>query len=90
MYYIGFCPSCEQGTLGIRICSSLQDLVILCDECDALWLTPETSVSPHFPQQPALPCPACEGNLTAPPAHWAELGELFERGWLAYIKGEAD
>lgn len=90
MYYTGICPACEQGTLGLRICSSQQDLVILCDECDALWLSPDTSTPPLFPDQPELPCPACEGNLMDPPAHWASLGELFQRGWLPAVKGETD
>lgn len=90
MYYTGICPACEQGTLGLRICSSQQDLVILCDECDALWLSPDTSAPPLFPDQPELPCPACEGNLMDPPAHWASLGELFQRGWLPAVKGETD
>ncbi|QDU06331.1 hypothetical protein V6x_60830 [Gimesia chilikensis] len=90
MYYIGICPACEQGALGLRICSSQLDLVILCDECDALWISSDTSVSPVFPEQPDLPCPSCKGNLSVPPAHWAGLGEIYERGWLDCVRGMAD
>jgi len=90
MYYVGICPKCEQGTLGIRICSTQEDLVILCDECDALWLPAALTAEPVFPKQPDLPCPCCDGNLLNPPAHWASLGEIYAKGWLSSVTGEAD
>ncbi|MCA9015513.1 MAG: hypothetical protein KDA77_09315 [Planctomycetaceae bacterium] len=88
MYYVGTCPFCEQGKLGIRICSQAGDVLILCDECDALWLSPEISAQPVFPEQPALPCPCCQGNLTNAPAHWANFGEIYQKGWISTVKGE--
>jgi len=90
MYYVGTCPFCEQGSLGIRICSKAGDAVILCDECDALWLSPELKGKPAFLEEPDLPCPYCPGNLTESPACWASMGEIIERGWIATIKGETD
>lgn len=90
MYYVGTCPFCEQGSLGIRICSKAEDVVILCDECDALWLSADLTKKPAFPEQPDLPCPYCQGNLTDPPAHWASFGEIYQRGWIASVKGETD
>ncbi|WP_298869096.1 hypothetical protein [uncultured Gimesia sp.] len=90
MYYIGTCPFCEQGNLGVRICSKIEHTVILCDECDALWLSPEITEKPVFLEEPNLPCPNCLGNLTDAPARWSSLGEIFMRGWISAIKGETD
>ncbi|WP_339730169.1 hypothetical protein [uncultured Gimesia sp.] len=88
MYYVETCPFCEQGNLGVRICSLAGDVVILCDECDALWLSTEISDPPAFPEQPDLPCPCCQGNLTDAPAHWASFGEIYQKGWVSIVKGE--
>tara|TARA_R110002095_G_scaffold210856_1_gene198393 strand:+ start:515 stop:787 length:273 start_codon:yes stop_codon:yes gene_type:complete len=88
MYYVGTCPFCEQGSLGIRICSKAGDVVLLCDECDALWLSTRLTEKPLFPREPDLPCPCCPGNLTESPSHWADLGEIYQRGWVAAVKGE--
>lgn len=88
MFYLGTCSVCEQGNLGIRICSLAEDAVIICDECDALWLSTDLSQAPVFPEQPDLPCPQCNGNLIEPPAHWARFGEVYQRGWIAAIQGE--
>lgn len=88
MFYVGTCPFCEQGRLGVRICNKAGDAVILCDECDAMWLSPEINAPPAFPEQPNLPCPCCPGNLTDDPAHWASFGEIYQKGWISAVKGE--
>lgn len=90
MYYVGTCPFCEQGNLGVRVCSQAEHAVILCDECEAIWLDPELVGKPVFHKEPELPCPYCQGNLMNSPACWASMGEIFKRGWLATIKGETD
>lgn len=88
MYYVGICPFCEQGNLGIRICSKEGDVVILCDECDALWLSIDLKSKPLFPEQPNLPCPCCKGNLSDDPARWANFGEIYIKDWIHLVKGE--
>lgn len=90
MFYIGTCPFCEQGNLGVRICSKDCDAVILCDECEALWRSPDVSRNPVIPEQPNLPCPYCRGNLVDSPAHWAQFSEVYRLGWISAIKGEQD
>ena len=90
MYYVGTCPFCEQGNLGIRICSKESDVVILCDECDAVWLSTNLESKPLFPEQPLLPCPFCQGNLSEHPAHWANFEEIYMNDWIHSIKGETD
>lgn len=88
MYYVGTCSVCEQGNLGIRICSKEADALILCDECDALWLSTDLTDLPLFLEQPNLPCPCCPGNLTDSSAHWASFREIYKKGWIDAVKGE--
>ena len=36
MYYVGFCRICGTGPLGLRECGGCGEVVVLCDECDAV------------------------------------------------------
>ncbi len=75
MHYVGFCSSCGVGVLGVRLCAG-GDVVALCDECDAVWLTPDVYGEVHFPAQPDLPCPTCNQSLVHEPARWATMDDL--------------
>jgi hypothetical protein len=87
MYYIGSCPVCEQGNLGIRICSGLQHGIVLCDECDAMWLDADLSRPPFFLNAPRLPCLHCGASLVNSPAHWATWDEILRLGWQSHVVG---
>ncbi|MCA9110702.1 MAG: hypothetical protein KDA52_12185 [Planctomycetaceae bacterium] len=87
MYYVGLCPLCEEGLLGIRICGS--QAWVLCDECDALWANP-----PHENEEPLIVqadprCPDCGHSLWNEPAHWADRQEVTDAGWWENVAGEA-
>lgn len=43
----------------MKVCRSCGELVGLCDECDAMWMVPDTATLPIFPSQPDVPCPFC-------------------------------
>ena len=88
MYYIGSCPVCEQGDLGIRICSGLGHGIVLCDECDAMWLGPELSCPPFFLNTPEMPCIHCGASLIQPPARWASWDEVQQLGWQTAVGGQ--
>ncbi len=91
MFYIGECPSCGGGNLGIRLCSETRkDLMVLCDECDACWLTVDITLRPIFPAQPELPCPICTASLHSDSSRWATKDEVNQRGWLEFVKGEGE
>jgi len=62
----------------------------MCDECDAVWLDFQLQDGPHFPKQPALPCPGEGSSLRAPPAHWADRTEVDAAGWGGAVLGETD
>jgi len=90
MHYVGFCPVCGGGLLGVRACAGPAHLVILCDECDALWQTPEISDLPQFPEQPDLPCPECGAQLRAGRSRWATRGEIESAGWAGFLIDEEE
>lgn len=82
MLYVGFCRVCKTGPLGLRVCGSCDELVILCDECDAVWTVADVTEAPSFTDDPALPCPHCGGSLVEPPSHWADPAEVDKTAWL--------
>jgi hypothetical protein len=90
MYYIGFCPVCEQGALGIRVCSGLGHGVVLCDECDAMWLSLDLTRPAVFLSAAGLTCLHCGGSLDEPPAHWATWDELERLGWQTSVQGQGE
>jgi hypothetical protein len=87
LFYVGFCPVCGEGTLGVRICGGPGHAVILCDECDAVWPTVDVTQTPVFPAQPQLPCPHCGATLVGGSAHWAAAAEIRQVGWQDAVIG---
>jgi hypothetical protein len=90
MFYVGFCPVCEGGAVGIRICGSVKHAIFLCDECDALWTKPDLEDDAAFPEQPHLPCPHCGTSLWEQPAHWASREDVATFGLQESVQGEFD
>jgi len=87
MYYVGICPQCEEGLLGIRVCGAQS--VVLCDECDALWSQPLAEDNQPLMMQADPPCPECGASLWDEQAHWAERLEVENTGWWGQVVGEA-
>jgi hypothetical protein len=87
MHHAGKCPRCEQGLLGLRVCAGGAHVVLMCDECDAVWTTPDTKQRPLYLDQPRLPCPTCRQPLRDEPAHWAEATEIEQHGWSDAVQG---
>ncbi len=88
MHYVGTCRCCGQGLLGIRICCEDEIGLILCEECEAIWLEPTCTGTPLFPQQPDSCCPRCGRSLWQPPSHWASGDEVDRLGWAEYVLGD--
>ncbi len=55
----------------------------MCDECEALWLTPSTDASRCFPDACDPKCPICDQPLYGEQAHWSHSEELPGTEWLA-------
>src|SRR5581483_9602336 len=94
MYYAtALCPVCKGGAVGFRKCSDCSTLVLVCDECDAVWLrpdgiTPETAV---FPSSPEFRIEALDCSIgTGSGSRWATLEEIRAAQQEAFVAGEGD
>jgi hypothetical protein len=73
--HIGECPVCVDGLCRVRVCEDEQGrrhLYAMCDECDALWVRPDTSSSKVYPRGEEPLCPLCSRPLYGLQARWAE------------------
>ncbi|WP_283444227.1 hypothetical protein [Noviherbaspirillum suwonense] len=84
------CPICRTGMLGVRRCADGKNFVVMCDECETVWASPEhislmnaLDVSPPKFEVAELGV-AVAGGL----AEWADHEEIDTRGWAKYVKGE--
>lgn len=91
-YYVDVkhCPICEEGHVGFQLCDDHKQIVLRCDECDAIWLSPASYKSgqgktmlvarpPHF----LVPNTHCSlKNI-----RWATEEEIERYGWKEYIVG---
>ncbi len=86
MYYVGFCRICGTGPLGLRECGGCGELVVLCDECDAVWshegIDADFSAKPQFAKEGELPCPHCEASLIEKPSRWATKSKIEKTDWV--------
>ena len=89
MEHFGVCEACGQGAKRLRACASERHFLILCDECDAVWITLEDD-KPTYLKQPDLPCPACDASLVQPPSRWATLDEIRQLGWGDDLESEQE
>ena len=85
LHSIDECPVCGCGLCGIRICGYQTDEphgLIVCDECEALWIEPDTC-SPHVFRNSENPCcPICGEALWSSHSRWAYREDLARLGWL--------
>jgi Zn-finger nucleic acid-binding protein len=91
LYVEGNCPSCDAGLLGFRRCDDGKTLVLMCDECDAVWLDPadQTIEAVRYPGVHSFKIPGLPYKLGGGAAGWATRAEVERAGWQADIKGEA-
>jgi len=90
MYYVGFCRICETGPLGLRRCGGCGEVVVLCDECDAIWTSVDLAAKPHLAAAGELPCPGCEASLVDAPSRWATQAEIEATDWLQQALDQGD
>jgi len=82
MLYAGQCPVCGEGLRGIRSCCGR--CVALCDECDALWTSPDLVDRVSTSSGPT--CANCHLSLWGDQAHWATTTEARAAGWLSRVQ----
>lgn len=72
------------GLCRVRSCRGPQGelhIYAMCDECEALWLVPNTDGPSSFPDATHPQCPICQQALYGPQAHWAHAEELQNTDW---------
>lgn len=91
MFYVATqCPICCAGAIGFRKCSDGTTMVLMCNECDAVWKSPDriSADSAVFPAAPEFVVEETGCSVAAPGATWAEQQEIEAREWGAFIAGE--
>ncbi len=91
---IDFCPICGGGLCGIRICGVASQQsetpsagsngphgLVVCDECEAIWLDPDVSTAHQYPAAEDARCPICKEALWGDSNHWADADDLKLLGW---------
>ncbi len=84
--HIGECPVCVNGLCRVRSCTSESGSLhfyAMCDECEALWLAPDTDTPQTFPDACNPKCPICQQDLYGPQAHWSLADELRGSEWMS-------
>ena len=83
--HIGECPVCVDGLCRVRTCvkDAAAHFYALCDECEALWIAPNTDSPRTFPGASQPQCPICQQDLYGAQAHWALADELRGTEWMA-------
>lgn len=82
------CPICEHGAVGFLICTDTDDVILMCEECDSVWLDPITIIAEAaiFTESPDFVVPGVGCSLLG--SRWATRQEIEQRGWVNYIAGE--
>lgn len=86
--YAGNCPVCQCGLRRIRVCETPDgDLrgYVMCDECEAIWLTPDELSSYRFPRDEKPECPVSDLPLYGPQSRWATVSDVEHLGWLDQV-----
>jgi hypothetical protein len=78
------------GEIGFRLCADGKTIILMCDECHAVWLDPEHLEIERFlsPQPPEFVVPGLKCSVRFPESRWATREEVTNYGWSDYIVGE--
>ncbi|MCA9192762.1 MAG: hypothetical protein KDB03_13395 [Planctomycetales bacterium] len=82
--HIGDCPICVNGLARVRCCTDPQHgqhLFAMCDECEALWITPATDGDIKFADPVDPKCPICGSDLYGPQSNWCRPIDLHDTEW---------
>ncbi|TWU18183.1 hypothetical protein Poly21_03380 [Allorhodopirellula heiligendammensis] len=89
-FCVGECPLCKGGLCTVRAYlndqAQLSYGLILCDECEAIWLQPDTN-GVHLYSDPERPLSPVSGQPLFDSAHsrWANHDDINALGWSGKI-----
>jgi hypothetical protein len=83
------CPVCQTGVLGIRRCSDGRSLVVMCDECEAIWESPKDLGTGAVleAEPPAFWIEQLGVAIAGDAAGWASEAEVATNGWSSFVQG---
>ncbi len=64
--------------------------LIICDECEAIWLEPDVSSDHQYPCPEDAACPICSRPLWGPNSRWADLADIETIGWASAVNHDLD
>tara|TARA_R110002049_G_scaffold27321_2_gene94333 strand:- start:602448 stop:602747 length:300 start_codon:yes stop_codon:yes gene_type:complete len=64
--------------------------LIVCDECEAIWLEPDTSTDHVYPSAEDAACPICALPLWGPQSRWATQADIEVLGWTHAVNPALD
>lgn len=64
--------------------------LIVCDECEAIWLEPDSTSQHLYPDAEDPCCPICQKALWGSQSRWANWDDCAQLGWLDYINPQLD
>lgn len=78
------------GQIGFRLCSDGKTIVLMCDECGAVWLSPEFIEADNFLRvlPPNFVIPGIQCSVQFPESRWATRNEIIQYGWGNFILAE--
>jgi hypothetical protein len=84
------CSFCGQGQVGFTLCADQETVVLVCDECYAVWSDPMETRAEFalFPDLQNFTIPGLNCSLAG--ARWAKKEEIVQQGWSNYIAGEKE
>lgn len=94
-HHVATCPICEDGLCGVRVYlddeSNVTHGLIVCDECEAIWLQPNVSgVHVYANSQSPLSPVSGQGLYDQSLSRWANRDDVAALGWSAAVKKELD
>jgi hypothetical protein len=89
MFYVADeCPICRTGPIGFFRLSDGESVVLMCEECTSVWLSPqEIGSDAIYPWEPDYLVPAMGAGLLGDRVGWATREEIAKRGWSDSITG---
>jgi hypothetical protein len=80
------CPICANGLIGIRRCSDGKSLVLMCDECESVWLDPQhiSAEEAVDVQPPSFVVAQLGVSVAGVLAGWA--GDAEASPWRTYVR----
>jgi hypothetical protein len=64
--------------------------LIVCDECEAIWLDPDVSSDHVYPDPIQSACPVCSQPLWGDQSRWANQADITALGWSHAVKPQLD